>query len=83
MLTVTDMGPGIPEQDLERVFAKFYRGVEGDGRGAGTGLGLAIARGVVDAMGGKIAAESPVAQGRGTRLRITLPAATPKEALET
>jgi len=82
VLAVTDMGPGIPEQDLERVFAKFYRGVEGDGRRAGTGLGLAIARGVVDAMGGKIQAESPIAQGRGTRLRITLPAANPKETLE-
>jgi two-component system, OmpR family, sensor histidine kinase KdpD len=77
VLTVTDTGPGIPEQDLQRIFAKFYRGVEGDGRRAGTGLGLAIAHGVVNAMGGKIKAESPVAQGRGTRLRVSLPAATP------
>jgi two-component system sensor histidine kinase KdpD len=82
VLTVTDTGPGIPEQDLERVFAKFYRGVEGDGRRAGTGLGLAIARGVVDAMDGKITVESPVAQGRGARLRITLPAAIPGEVSE-
>jgi two-component system sensor histidine kinase KdpD len=82
VLTVVDKGPGIPEQDLERVFTKFYRGVEGDGRRAGTGLGLAIARGVVDAMGGKITAESPVGNGRGTRLRIALPATAPKEALE-
>ncbi|MBL8895420.1 MAG: sensor histidine kinase KdpD [Rhizobiales bacterium] len=82
VLTVTDKGQGIPQQDLERIFTKFYRGVEGDGRRAGTGLGLAIARGVVDAMGGKIKAESPVAEGRGARLRIVLPAAAPKEALE-
>ncbi|MFO0990502.1 MAG: sensor histidine kinase KdpD [Hyphomicrobiales bacterium] len=82
VLTVTDKGAGIPQQDLERIFTKFYRGVEGDGRRAGTGLGLAIARGVVDAMGGKIAAESPVAEGRGARLRIVLPAATPKADLE-
>ncbi len=82
VLTVTDKGPGIPQQDLERVFAKFYRGIEGDGRSAGTGLGLAIARGVVDTMGGKIAAESPIANGRGTRLRVTLPAATPNRELE-
>ena len=82
VLTVTDKGAGIPEQDLERIFAKFYRGGEGDGRRAGTGLGLAIARGVVETMGGRIAAESPVADGRGTRLRISLPGSTPNEALE-
>lgn len=73
-LTVTDDGPGIPREDLERVFDKFYRGVEGDGRPAGTGLGLSIGRGVVRAMGGAIRAESPVAKGRGTRIHISLPA---------
>ena len=61
-------GHGIPQQDLERVFDKFYRGDEGDGRRAGTGLGLAICRGIVKAMGGTISAESPVANGRGTRI---------------
>jgi two-component system sensor histidine kinase KdpD len=82
MLTVTDRGPGIPKQDLDRIFEKFYRGVEGDGRRAGTGLGLSIARGVVAAMGGTINAESPVAQGRGARLRISLPAGSQGQLLE-
>jgi len=77
VLAVTDEGPGIPQEDLERVFDKFYRGVEGDGRPAGTGLGLSIGRGVVTAMGGKIQAESPVAGGKGTRIRIELPAGSP------
>ena len=52
-LTVTDEGPGIAADDLERVFDKFYRGVEGDGRPAGTGLGLSISRGVVNAVDGR------------------------------
>ena len=56
------------------MFEKFYRGVEGDGRRAGTGLGLSICRGVVDAMGGTISAESPIGSGRGTRFTIRLPA---------
>jgi two-component system sensor histidine kinase KdpD len=73
-LTVTDDGPGIAADDLERVFDKFYRGIEGDGRPAGTGLGLSISRGVVNALGGKISAESPVANGKGTRIHIALPA---------
>jgi two-component system sensor histidine kinase KdpD len=81
-LTVTDDGPGIPADDLERVFDKFYRGVEGDGRPAGTGLGLSISRGVVNALGGRISAESPVAGSRGTRIHIALPAGSslPDEA---
>ena len=73
VITVRDQGEGIPNEDLERVFEKFYRGRRGDGRAAGTGLGLAIGRGIVTAMGGTIRAESPVKDGRGTRLVVRLP----------
>jgi len=74
VLSVTDLGKGIPEKDLERVFEKFHRGGrKADGRRAGTGLGLAIARGFVEAMGGTIRAESPAIRKRGTRLVLRLP----------
>lgn len=72
-LHVEDRGPGVPADQLERIFAKFHRVAIGDGRAAGTGLGLAIAKGIVEAMGGTIHAESPVEGGRGTRIVITWP----------
>jgi two-component system sensor histidine kinase KdpD len=73
-LTVDDEGQGIPAADLERVFEKFYRVKAGDGRAPGTGLGLAICRGIVKTMGGSIKAESPILNGRGTRISVTFPA---------
>ena len=62
LVSVTDEGPGIKPADLERIFEKFYRGGRADGRKAGTGLGLSISRGLVEAMGGRIWAESPAAR---------------------
>ena len=73
LLEVSDEGDGIPPEDLERVFDKFYRVKHGDGRSAGVGLGLAICRGIVTALGGSITAASPIANGRGTRITIRLP----------
>ena len=55
-LQVLDEGAGIPEQDLPRIFDKFYRVRKSDTQRAGTGLGLAICRGFVEAMGGSIQA---------------------------
>jgi two-component system sensor histidine kinase KdpD len=80
-LRVTDDGPGIPADVLPHVFEKFVRGPaasagQADG-GEGTGLGLAIARGIVEAHGGSIVAESPVALGRGTRVVLTFPIGAP------
>ena len=75
LISVTDEGPGIKPADLSRVFEKFYRGGRNDGRRAGTGLGLSICRGLVDAMGGSIEAQSPAIRRRGTRIVIRLPAA--------
>ncbi|MBY6241280.1 sensor histidine kinase KdpD [Methylosinus sp. Sm6] len=77
-LSVTDEGPGVKAQDLERIFEKFYRGGRVDGRKAGTGLGLSICRGLVEAMGGTIVAQSPAARRRGTRMLMRFPAVEPQ-----
>jgi two-component system, OmpR family, sensor histidine kinase KdpD len=74
VVTVTDEGPGVKPNDLERIFEKFYRGGRADGRKAGTGLGLSICRGLVDAMGGEISAQSPAIRRRGTRIALRFPA---------
>ena len=55
-IQIADEGPGLPEEDRERVFDKFYRVRVADKKRAGTGLGLAIARGFMEAMGGTITA---------------------------
>lgn len=75
LISVTDLGKGIPTEDLDRVFEKFYRRGKPDGRSPGTGLGLSIARGFVEAMGGRIHAESPAVKKRGTRIVMRFPAA--------
>ena len=74
VVSVTDLGKGIPEKDLTKVFEKFFRrNKRSDGRKPGTGLGLAIAKGFVEAMGGTIRAESPAVRKRGTRFVIRFP----------
>ncbi len=71
VLEVADRGPGIPEQDLERIFDKFYRIPVPEGAG-GTGLGLSICKGIVEAHGGAIAAANRV--DGGARIMIQLAA---------
>jgi two-component system sensor histidine kinase KdpD len=72
VLSIEDEGRGIPTAELERVFEKFRRMEEASDRGKGAGLGLAISKGFVEAMGGRIAAASPIHEGRGTRILISL-----------
>ncbi len=67
---VADHGPGIPEEDLERVFDKFYRVSRPDST-TGTGLGLVISKGIVKAHGGRIWAENR-SEG-GARVVVALP----------
>jgi len=71
MVEVIDGGPGIPPEDMMRVFDRFYRGEKSRSRiTGGAGLGLAIAKGIVEAHGGHIGVES--GPGR-TRFFFTLP----------
>jgi signal transduction histidine kinase len=68
-VAVTDTGEGIPQQDLPKVFDKFFR--RDQGRPTGSGLGLWISRGLVQAHGGRLTASS--VPGQGTTFRFTLP----------
>lgn len=73
-LTVEDEGPGIPADALPHIFDKFYRAKASDSRIAGTGLGLAVARGFVEAFGGRLDAANR-ADRSGAVLTLTLPIA--------
>ena len=70
VISVEDYGPGVPADDIERVFAKFEHGVA-EAKGGGMGLGLAICRAIVGLHGGRIWAEKlPLG---GSAFRFTLP----------
>ncbi len=79
VVRIADTGRGIPPEELEDVFVKFYRspGVQTDAI-PGTGLGLAISKTIVEAHGGSIEVTSTV--GVGTTLEIRLPLAGPRVA---
>ncbi|WP_437969183.1 ATP-binding protein [Sorangium sp. So ce260] len=68
---VIDTGPGIPRENLSSIFERFWKDVAPGEKG--TGLGLYIAKGIVDAHGGRIWVESEV--GDGARFYFTLPIA--------
>ena len=70
-VSVSDQGRGIPAESLPNLFRKFSR-IESGEQGGGTGLGLAICRGIVEAHGGRIWAESD-GPGVGARFTFTIP----------
>lgn len=71
-VAVSDTGPGIPADEIKKLFTKFYRASDAAGRErGGTGLGLMISKGLVEAQGGRIWLESEV--GKGSRFSFTLP----------
>ncbi len=76
---VADSGPGIPADQITRIFDRFWQGRMGDRRGAG--LGLAIAKGIVEAHGGRIGVESR--EGNGSTFFFEVPRTTPGSALPT
>jgi len=78
-LRIMDEGPGIPPDDLERIFDKFHRVTKGDQIRPGTGLGLAISRGFVEAMHGTVtAANRTDRSGAVLTIRLPIPASTKK-----
>jgi two-component system sensor histidine kinase KdpD len=80
-LCVLDEGSGIPPDDLEHIFDKFYRAQKTDQVRAGTGLGLAISRGFVEAMHGTIAAANRTDRS-GAAFTISLPIPRGRQTLD-
>ncbi len=71
-IAVTDQGPGIPSEDLDRLFDTFEKlSAQPTGGEKSTGLGLSIVKSIVDAHGGEIEVDSEV--GRGTTFIVHLP----------
>jgi two-component system sensor histidine kinase KdpD len=79
LLSVTDQGPGIPPEEANRIFDKFYRLERPRSRSSGTGMGLAIARGIVQAHGGQLWVESE--PGKGATFVCRIPAEQKEQIL--
>ena len=78
-LEIADHGPGVPDDEKERIFEPFVR-LGNKAPGPGVGLGLAVAKGFAEAMGGTI--EADTTPGSGLTIRLTLPMAAGTPAVE-
>ncbi|MGH2627546.1 MAG: ATP-binding protein [Anaerolineales bacterium] len=83
LVHVEDMGPGIPAEELSRIFERFYQldKARRGGEGRGVGLGLAISREIVQAHGGRLNAQSR--PGEGSRFSVDLPLTQPQDSTVT
>jgi signal transduction histidine kinase len=81
-VTVTDSGPGIPQEDLPFIFERYYKGNDGRGERQGTGLGLAIARGIIEKHGGRIWVENRSEAGACFVFRIPASSPVPRPEAE-
>jgi two-component system, OmpR family, sensor histidine kinase KdpD len=79
VVEVADRGPGLPAEEVERIFEKFYRGPDAGARG-GVGLGLSICRGIIEAHGGEIRAANRENGGAAFRFTISAGGAPPSLA---
>ena len=80
-ISVADDGVGVPSERLPYLFRRFFRAEGDQGDGVGAGLGLAVCKGIVEAHGGRIRAESD-GPGRGATFTFTLPAAEEVASLD-
>jgi len=78
-VTIEDDGPGIPREELLRIFDRFYRSKATGQDLAGTGLGLPIAQQMTRAHGGRVEVESR--ESRGTTFRVTRPCGDDAESM--
>lgn len=79
VIAVCDRGPGVPAEEVERIFEKFYRGRQSQGT-AGTGIGLSLVRTIADLHGGSVACRSR--DGGGAMFVLTVPLGRPAAAEE-
>jgi two-component system, OmpR family, phosphate regulon sensor histidine kinase PhoR len=80
-LRVKDTGPGIPREDLARIFERFYRVDKSRARPGGTGLGLAIVKNLVHVLGGEVTVANRATGG--AEFTVTLPTRDASESVET
>jgi signal transduction histidine kinase len=78
-VAVADTGPGIPPEELKRVFEQFHQIYNSNTKG-GTGLGLAIAKQIVEMHGGRIWVESTLGKGSTFQMDLPIRAKTTKAA---
>src|SRR5690606_11400575 len=77
-ITISDFGPGVPQEEQARIFERFYRGAAaGSTRARGSGIGLALVRYIIESHGGRVQVISPTQpDGGGTKFVLEVPAIT-------
>lgn len=80
-ITIRDRGPGVPADELDRIFSRFHRvRTAGNATVAGAGLGLAVCRGLIERHGGRIEASAPADGGLAVTFTLPLSTRKPKQS---